>query len=91
MLNKIFLVAADGFGPNGQPPQQMQDDLRKVLGFALWTSTGTFIVSILLIAGQMAIAHRRGEASEHLQGLKWVAAACLVASSASLIANAVVA
>lgn len=91
MLTHITVIAAEGFGPNGEPPQQMQEDLRKVLGFALWSSTGTFILSLLLIAGQMAISHRRGEGSEHLQGLKWVAAGCLVASSASLIAKAVVA
>jgi hypothetical protein len=76
MLNEILIVAADGFGRNGEPPQQMQDDLQKVLGFALWTAIGTFILSLLVVAGHMATAHRRGEGSEHVQGLKWVAAGC---------------
>ncbi|MFC0039578.1 conjugal transfer protein TrbC [Actinomadura rayongensis] len=68
----------------------MQEDLQKVLGLGLWTATGTCILSLLLVAGHMAITHRRGEGGEHVQGLKWVAAGCLLAGSASLIAKAVV-
>jgi hypothetical protein len=60
-----------------------------ILGWIAWGVFALCVAGILLVAGQMAIRHKNGQAGAHINGLAWVAVACIVAASASAIIGGV--
>lgn len=83
------LVAAVPNPGQGQAPPG-SDKLLKLLSWVAWVVFGICVVGVLVVAGRMAISHRRGEGGEHATGLAWVAAACILAGSASAIVQALI-
>ncbi|POM25749.1 hypothetical protein BTM25_01320 [Actinomadura rubteroloni] len=73
----------------GEPPPGAQQ-LEKLLQWVAWVVFGLCVAGILIVAGRMAISHRRGEGGEHATGLAWVASACIIAGSASVIVGTLV-
>lgn len=66
------------------------DKIDKVLGWGLWVAIAVAVGGVLVVAGKMAISHRRGEGGEHASGLGWVLVACILMGSASGIVKAFV-
>lgn len=59
------------------------DKILKVLDWGLWVAIAIAVGGVLVVAGKMAINHRRGEAGEHASGLAWVLVGCILMGSAS--------
>jgi hypothetical protein len=86
------LVALDPYNP-GQgkaPPGSVTQKLQKVMDWVAWIVTSICVVGVMIVAGRMALLHRRGEGGEHAAGLAWVAAACILVGSASAIVGSLV-
>jgi len=45
---------------------------------------------VLMVAGTMAVAHRRGEGGEHLAKLGWVMGACVLGAAGAQLVNTLV-
>ncbi|GAA2148888.1 hypothetical protein [Actinomadura napierensis] len=75
-------------GQGAKPPGA--DQLEKILKWVAWIVFGMCVAGVLIVAGRMAISHRRGEGGEHASGLAWVFAACILAGSASALVGALV-
>lgn len=85
----MALAAAVPNPGQGQAPPG-SEKLEKLLGWVAWVVFGICVVGVLVVAGRMAISHRRGEGGEHATGLAWVGAACILAGSASAIVQALI-
>lgn len=83
------VLAAPPKPANNTPPGQTVRNLEKILGWASWTVSALCVAGILIVAGRMAIMHRRGEGGEHASGLAWVMTAMILAGSASAIVGAI--
>lgn len=80
------LLAPGPFDPNTDDvPNEVVTVYNRLLGFVSWTVTGLCVAGILIVAGRMAVAHRRGEGGEHATGLAWVGGACLLVGTATPI------
>ena len=66
------------------------EGLTTVLNLTFWGVTFLCVVGVLLVAGAMAVAHRRGEGGEHLSKLGWVMGACVLGAAGSQLVNALV-
>jgi hypothetical protein len=75
-------------GRGVEPPGSKKLEL--MLGWVAWIVFGLCVTGVLIVAGRMAISHRRGEGGEHAAGLAWVAGACILAGSASAIVGALI-
>ncbi|WP_406054502.1 conjugal transfer protein TrbC [Kribbella sp. NBC_00889] len=73
---------------SGAPPGGAK--LSTILGWAAWIATGLCLLGIFIVAGTMAVAHRRGGAGEHAAGLGWVLVACVLIGSASTLVGILV-
>lgn len=82
------LAAPPDPGQGSAPPGA--DKLEKVLQWLAWCVFALCVAGILIVAGRMAVQHRRGEGGEHVTGLAWVAVACVLAGSASAVVGALV-
>src|SRR5436309_406732 len=69
-----------------QPPGT--GGLTTMLSWAGWTVAFLCTVGILLVAGTMAVKHRRGEGGESLGALGWVLGACVLGAASGSIAGA---
>lgn len=83
------LAAPPDPGQGTQPPGKVASGVTTMLGWAAWVVFAICVLGILVVAGMMAIAHRRGEGGQHAAGLGWVLGATAVAGSASAIVGAV--
>jgi hypothetical protein len=76
----------NGFAPGTGSAPPGGDKFMKIFGWVAWGVTGLCVVGILIVAGKMAVSHRRGEGGEHATGLAWVlGAAVLIGASSSLV------
>lgn len=83
------LAAGNIPNPTGvQPPGT--SGLTTVLNWVFWGVTFLSVVGILMVAGAMAVSHRRGEGGEHLAKLGWVMGACVLAAAGSQLVNTLV-
>lgn len=89
MLTKLYLnltmpmtnISAEDPGiPNPAPeaPQELKEKVDSLLGFGMYIVMAACVAGILIVAGRMAIMHRRGELGEHMGGLVAVATACIL-------------
>ncbi len=53
----------------------------------MWLVTFAGIVGVLISAGSMMLAHRRGEGSEQAAKLGWVMGGCCVAAASASVVN----
>ncbi len=75
--------------PTGvQPPGTT--GLSMVLNWTFWGVTFLCVVGVLMVAGAMAVAHRRGEGGEHLAKLGWVMGACVLGAAGAQLVNTLV-
>lgn len=79
-------AAADVTAPSPTRPPGTEG-LDTLLGWGMWLVTLAGIVGVLIAAGSMMLAHRRGEGGEQASKLGWVLAGCCVAAAAAPIVN----
>jgi len=73
---------------NKRPPGA--EGLLTILSWAGWVVAGVCVLGILICAGKMAIASRRGEGGEHMQSLGWTMGGCVLAGAASAVVGALI-
>jgi hypothetical protein len=88
-----LLAAADD--PKIEPdtgwfPSAVTDKLNQLLGGVRVVVTVLCVAGLFMVAGKMAINHRRGEGGEHAMGLALVGGACVIAATAVNIVGALV-
>jgi hypothetical protein len=81
------LAAVPNPGQGTPPPGS--GGLLTILGWIAWCVFAAIVAGVLMVAGRMAMAHRRGEGIEVSGGLVLTLAAAVIAGSASLIVGAV--
>jgi len=77
-----------GVVPNPRPdaPPEIKAKINTLLGFLRYGVIAACLAGVFVVAGQAALAHRRGELSDVLGRLGAVAIACtLVASGSALV------
>jgi hypothetical protein len=74
-------------GQGSAPPGS--GGVMKILGWCAWIVFGAIVAGVLMVAGRMALAHRRGEGVEVSGGLVMTLAAAIIAGSASALVGAV--
>jgi hypothetical protein len=79
----VLFAAPPDPGTGEAPPGA--EKLLTLLKWVAWVVFGLCVAGILIVAGRMAVMHQRGSGGEHASGLAWVAAACILAGSASSI------
>ena len=82
---------AAGHAPNpgfAQPPGTA--GLTTMLSWGAWTVAFLCTVGVLLVAGTMAVKHRRGEGGESLGALGWVLGGCVLGAASGSIAGALI-
>ena len=63
------------------------EGLTVLLGWGMWLITFLGIVGVLISAGSMMVAHRRGEGGEQASRLGWVLGGCVVAAASAQMVN----
>jgi len=71
--------------PNPQAPPGVDTKVNTILGILMYLVISACVAGVLLCAGKLAIAHRRGESGEAAGQLGGVAAACILVGSAAAI------
>jgi hypothetical protein len=71
-----------------QPPGT--EGLLTVLNWVTWIVTAACVFGVLVVAGMMAVSHRRGQGSEAVGNLGWVMGGCVLAASASQLVNVLI-
>jgi len=71
--------------PNPQAPPGVDAKVNIILGILMYLVIAACVGGILLCAGKLAVAHRRGESGEAVGQLGGVAAACVLVGSAAAI------
>ncbi len=63
------------------------EGLTTLLNWGMWLVTFAGIVGVLISAGSMMLAHRRGEGGEQASKLGWVLGGCCVAAASASLVN----
>ncbi|MGK5557664.1 hypothetical protein ACSNOI_39255 [Actinomadura kijaniata] len=86
MLDQLHPLAVPNPGQGEEPPGAA--GVKRLLAWVAWCVSGACVFGIMMVAGKMAISHRRGEGGEHAAGLAWVLGACILLASASALVGA---
>ncbi|MFY0407940.1 hypothetical protein [Solicola sp. PLA-1-18] len=88
MLDRIALTVLTAV-PNPSPdaPPELEGKVDTILGLGLWLVFAACVAGVMLCAGKMALAYRRGDLGESFGALGGVAVACILAGSASGFVN----
>lgn len=77
--------------PGAGVPPPGSEQFVTVLQWGAWLVTAACVAGVLVVAGTMAIRHRRGDGgAEAAGGLAWVLFACVLVSSAGPVVAAIV-
>lgn len=79
-------ATADVPGPTPTRPPGTEG-LTTLLNWGMWLVTFAGIVGVLISAGSMMLAHRRGEGGEQAAKLGWVLGGCCVAAASASVVN----
>lgn len=71
----------------GNVPEELTKKVNEGLGLVFFFVTAVCVLGVLVVAAQLALAHRNGEVGEKLKALMAVLIGCLIAGSASAIAG----
>ena len=86
---RMALSAAAAPNPGGGSPPPGSARFLTVLQWGAWLVTAACVAGILIVAGTMALRHRRGDGgAEAASGLAWVLVACILVASAGPIVTA---
>ena len=82
----LHVLQSNASGPpnpgTGTAPPGM-DKLFLILKWLARLVLAACVAGILIVAGQMALRHQRGEGGQHVAGLAYVLAACVLVGAAS--------
>lgn len=85
------MVLAGVPNPGGGVAPPGAEKFTLVLSWGAWVAVACCVAGVLVIAGMMAIRHRRGDGgAEAASGLTWVLFACVLIGSASALVGALV-
>ena len=87
---RLALLPADVPNPGAGTEPPFSGKLDTLLQWTAWTVTGVCVAGVLFVAGRMAIQHQRGEGGQHLSGLAYVLAACILVGTASSVVGALI-
>ena len=88
LITKIVLLDVVNPGTGSQPPGTQ--GIVTVMGYVAWVVCALCVTGVLLVAGRMALHHRQGIGGEHLSGLAWVLAACILVAAGSGVVGALI-
>ncbi|MFY0409915.1 conjugal transfer protein TrbC [Solicola sp. PLA-1-18] len=69
--------------PTPSVPADVESKVNIILGVGMWLVIAACVAGVLIAAGKMALAFRRGELGESFGTLGGVAAACVLVGTAS--------
>ncbi len=87
-FTKFLLLAVVNPGTGIQPPGTQ--GIVTAMGYVSWVVCALCVTGVLLVAGRMALHHRQGIGGEHLSGLAWVLAACILVAAGSGVVGALI-
>ena len=85
-VGPVASAAADVPAPTPTRPPGTEG-LTTLLDWGMWLVTFAGIVGVLISAGSMMLAHRRGEGGEQASKLGWVLGGCCVAAASASLVN----
>ena len=88
LITKVVLIDVVSPGTGVQPPGTQ--GIVTVMGYVAWVVCALCVTGVLLVAGRMALHHRQGIGGEHLSGLAWVLAACILVAAGSGVVGALI-
>lgn len=77
------LIGAAVPDPSPEAPADLQEKVNTILSLGMYLVLAACVAGVLICAGKMALAYRRGELGESFGSLGGVAVACLLGASAS--------
>jgi len=87
-ITKITLLAVVDPGTGIQPPGTK--GIVTAMGYVSWVVCALCVTGVMLVAGRMALHHRQGIGGEHMSGLAWVLAACILVAAGSGVVGALI-
>ncbi|MEU8820048.1 hypothetical protein [Actinoplanes sp. NPDC048796] len=66
----------------GKAPEQLATLVTTGLGLIAWAGTAAGVAGVLITGAKMAIAHKRGDSSEHMGQLGLVLGGCVLVATA---------
>ena len=81
LVTKIAILGVVDPGTGIQPPGTQ--GIVTAMGYVSWVVCALCVTGVLLVAGRMALHHRQGIGGEHMSGLAWVLAACILVAAGS--------
>jgi hypothetical protein len=88
LIIKTALLAVVDPGTGIQPPGTQ--GIVTAMGYVSWVVCALCVTGVLLVAGRMALHHRQGIGGEHMSGLAWVLAACILVAAGSGVVGALI-
>ncbi len=88
LITKTTLLAVVDPGTGIQPPGTQ--GIVTAMGYVSWVVCALCVTGVLLVAGRMALHHRQGIGGEHMSGLAWVLAACILVAGGSGVVGALI-
>ena len=79
--DETLKLRGHGDAENAERLWEVASPLRVLNDWLVWFALGACMLGFMLVGGNMALKHKRGEAGAHAAGLSWVMIACVVASS----------
>lgn len=69
--------------PSPKAPADLQNKVETILSLGMYLVLAACVAGVLIVAGKMALAFRRGELGESFGALGGVGVACILGASAS--------
>lgn len=88
LVTKIAILGVVDPGTGIQPPGTQ--GIVTAMGYVSWVVCALCVTGVLLVAGRMALHHRQGIGGEHMSGLAWVLAACILVAAGSGVVGALI-
>jgi hypothetical protein len=88
LITKTAMLAVVDPGTGIQPPGTQ--GIVTAMGYVSWVVCALCVTGVLLVAGRMALHHRQGIGGEHMSGLAWVLAACILVAAGSGVVGALI-
>lgn len=88
MFTNLYMAVATSIpNPSPEAPPELEGKVSTILGLGMWLVMVACVAGVLICAGKMALAYRRGELAESFGSLAGVGVACILGASASGFVN----